>query len=332
MKILVVSDAWHPQINGVVNTILCTIACLKELGHQVIMLTPEKFKTIPCPTYPEIRLAVFPKKGVQNFLISREFDAIHIATEGPLGIATRNFAIKNKLKYTTAFHTKFPDYIKARVGLPTFITYSFLRWFHQHSEAVLSPTHSIIKELKKYHIGNPVYWPRGVETEFFRPFPNRKPNKEPVYLFVGRVAIEKNIEAFLSLEIPGRKMVVGGGPLLSKLKLAYPKVIFLGEKNKKDLPEIYNQADVFVFPSLTDTFGLVLLEAMACGLPVAAFPCPGPIDVIGGSKAGCLSEDLSEAIKGALKIPRNIARAHALNYSWLEASRLFLERQIHLNN
>lgn len=331
MNILVVSDAWHPQINGVVNTILCTTACLKELGHQVTMLTPDKFKTIPCPTYPEIRLSVFPKKRVQNFIDTHEFDAIHIATEGPLGIAARNYAIKNKFKFTTAFHTKFPDYIKARIGLPTSISYCFLRWFHQQSEAVLTPTTSIIRELNVYRVGNPVYWPRGVETEFFRPLPNRKPNTEPVYLFVGRIAIEKNIEAFLSLDLTGKKFVVGDGPLLSKLRLSYPETTFLGEKNKKELLEIYNQADVFVFPSRTDTFGLVLLEAMACGVPVAAFPCAGPIDVIGDSKAGCLSEDLSEAVRGALKIPRNIARAHALKYSWEEASRLFLEQQIQIN-
>ena len=331
MKILVVSDAWYPQINGVVNSILCTTNCLQELGHHVIMLTPERFKTIPCPTYPEIRLSIFPKKGVQKFLNAQEFDAIHIATEGPLGIATRNYAIKNKLQFTTAFHTKFPDYIRARIGLPTIISYSFLRWFHNKSEAVLTPTDSIIEELKKYQIGNPVYWPRGVETDFFKPFPNRNPNREPIYLYVGRVAIEKNIEAFLSLDLIGKKIIVGDGPLLSKLKLRYPKATFLGNKDKKDLPEIYNQADVFVFPSRTDTFGLVLLEAMACGVPIAAFPTAGPIDVIGDSSAGCLSEDLAEAIEGALKIPRNIAREHALRYSWLEASRLFLEQQIQIN-
>ncbi len=331
MKILVVSDAWHPQTNGVVNTISCTTACLEELGHQVIMLTPDKFKTVPCPTYPEIRLSVFPKKKVQTFLNAHEFDAIHIATEGPLGIAARNYAMKNKLKFTTAFHTKFPDYIKARIGLPISISYYFLRWFHQQSGAVLTPTNSIIEELNDYKVGNPVYWPRGVETEFFRPLPNRKPNKEPVYLFVGRIAIEKNIEAFLSLELIGKKIVVGDGPLLSKLQSSYPQTTFLGKKNKKELPEIYNQADVFVFPSRTDTFGLVLLEAMACGVPVAAFPCAGPIDVIGDSRAGCLSENLSEAVVGALKIPRNIARAHALKYSWLEATRLFLEQQIQID-
>ena len=331
MKILVVSDAWHPQINGVVNTILCTTACLKELGHQVIMLTPDRFKTIPCPTYPEIRLSVFPKKRVQKFFNAHEFDSIHIATEGPLGIAARNYAVKNKLKFTTAFHTKFPDYVKARIGLPTSISYCFMRWFHKKSEAVLTPTDSIIRELNFYRVGKPVYWPRGVETGFFKPLPNRKPNKEPVYLFVGRIAVEKNIEAFLSLELKGKKFVVGDGPLLSKLKLKYPETIFLGKRNKKELLEIYNQADVFVFPSRTDTFGLVLLEAMACGVPVAAFPCAGPIDVIGESEAGCLSEDLSEAIIGALKIPRNIVRAHALKYSWAQASRLFLEHQIKIN-
>ena len=325
MKILVVSDAWHPQINGVVNTILRTTECLEALGHQVIMLTPDKFKTVPCPTYPEIRLSIFPKKRVKKFLDNEYFDAIHIATEGPLGIATRNYAMKKKLKFTTAFHTKFPDYIKARTGLPVSISYAFLRWFHKYSDAVLAPTASIIKELKHYGIANPVYWPRGVESEFFIPFSDRKHNKEPVYLYVGRIAVEKNIEAFLSLELEGRKIVVGNGPILSKLKSAYPDAIFLGEKSKGELPEIYNLADVFVFPSLTDTFGLVLLEAMACGVPVAAFPVSAPIDVIGDSRAGFLSEDLSHAVKGALKIPREVARTHAKSYSWKQATRLFLQ-------
>ena len=320
-----VSDAWHPQINGVVNTISCTTACLEELGHQVIMLTPDKFKTVPCPTYPEIRLSLFPKKGVKDFLDSQHFDAIHIATEGPLGIATRNYAKKKKLKFTTAFHTKFPDYIKARIGLPVSISYAFLRWFHKHSDAVLAPTASIIEELKYHRIANTVYWPRGVETEFFIPFSDRKDNKALVYLYVGRIAVEKNIEAFLSLQLEGRKIVVGDGPLLSKLKLAYPEAIFLGEKSKGELPEIYNLADVFVFPSRTDTFGLVLLEAMACGVPVAAFPVAAPIDVIGDSQAGSISENLLDAVKCALKIPREVARTHAESYSWKEATLLFLQ-------
>ncbi len=224
MKILVVSDAWYPQINGVVNTISCTTTCLEALGHQVIMLTPEKFRTVPCPTYPEIRLSIFPKKGVKDFLEKQDFDAIHIATEGPLGIATRNYAIKNKLKFTTAFHTKFPDYVKARTGLPISISYAFLRWFHKYSEAVLAPTASIIEELKYYRIANPVYWPRGVETDVFRPSMDRKENKEPVFLYVGRVAIEKNIEAFLSLKLKGKKIVVGNGPSFAKFKSAYQDV------------------------------------------------------------------------------------------------------------
>ena len=325
-----VSDAWYPQINGVVNTISCTTTCLEALGHKVIMLTPDKFRTVPCPTYPEIRLSVLPKKGVKDFLEKHDYDSIHIATEGPLGIATRNYAVKNKLKFTTAFHTKFPDYIKARTGLPISISYKFLRWFHKHSEAVLAPTASIIDELKSYRISNTVYWPRGVETEVFTPFSNRKRNKEPIYLYVGRIAVEKNIEAFLIIKLPGQKIVVGTGPLLSKLKTAYPDTIFLGEKSKNDLPEIYNQADVFVFPSRTDTFGLVLLEAMACGVPVAAFPAGAPKDVIGNSKAGVLSENLTHAVQEALKIPRKVARARAENYSWEEATLAFLQHQAEL--
>lgn len=332
MKILVVSDAWYPQINGVVNTISCTTTCLESLGHQVIMLTPNKFRTFPCPTYPEIRLSIFPKNGVEEFLRHQDYDAIHIATEGPLGIATRNYAVRNKLKFTTAFHTKFPDYVKARTGLPVSITYAFLRWFHKYSEAVLAPTTSIIKELKYYRIANPVYWPRGVETKLFIPFSNRKYNKETVYLYVGRIAVEKNIEAFLSLDLEGRKIVVGDGPLLSKLKSAFPDVTFLGKKNKSELPKIYNQADVFVFPSLTDTFGLVLLEAMACGVPVAAFPAAAPVEVIGDSKAGYVSENLSEAVKVALGISRKVARTHAETYSWHEATRLFLKYQLKIKN
>ena len=327
MKILVVSDAWYPQVNGVVNTIICTTSCLEALGHHVIMLTPDRFRTVPCPTYPEIRLSIFPRKIMQDFLKKEQFDAIHIATEGPLGIAVRNYAVKNKLKFTTAFHTKFPDYVKARTGIPVSFSYVFLRWFHKYSHAVLAPTQSIIDELNHYQIGKPVYWPRGVETDVFRPSMDRKENKEPVFLYVGRVAVEKNIEAFLSLKLKGKKIVVGNGPSFAKLKSAYQDVIFLGEKRKKELPEIYNQADVFVFPSLTDTFGLVLLEALACGVPVAAFPVAGPIDVIGDSKAGCLSHDLGDAVNQALKIPRKVARDHAERYSWQKASQIFLHHQ-----
>ena len=323
MKIIIVTDAWYPQVNGVVRTLDETSKQLKKLGHEVKLISPEGFLTIPCPTYPEIRLSLFPGAKVSSMI--REFnpDCLHISTEGPLGLSARGYASRNGLAFTSAYHTRFPEYVHARTKLPLKLTYSFLRWFHSRSELVMVPTEEVKKDLIKYKIGNPKIWSRGVDLEIYKPKKGRKKNKKPILLNVGRVAVEKNLEAFLKIDLPYEKWVVGDGPALKELKKKYPEVIFHGAKNKEELEYYYNKADVFVFPSKTDTFGLVLLEAMACGLPVAAFPVSGPLDVIGSSNAGCLNSSLKEACKKALLIPRKVPREYAKTFSWEATSKTF---------
>ena len=324
MKIMIVTDAWEPQVNGVVRTLKQTMHELKKMGHSIEMITPLEFKTIPCPTYPDISLSLFPGKKVRQKMESFSPDAIHIATEGPLCIAARAYALKHRLPFTTAYHTRFPEYVKARTGIPLAVTYKFLRWFHDPSQAVMAPTDVVVKDLESYGFTNVVLWTRGVDLEIFKMQESKElDTSHPIFLYVGRVAVEKNIEAFLELKLPGSKWVVGDGPALAGLKAKYPEVNYLGVLQQEKLAKVYAAADVFVFPSKTDTFGLVLLEAMACGLPVAAYPVTGPIDVIGDSKAGAMNNDLREACLEALTIPREVARAHAEKFSWQAASEQF---------
>jgi glycosyltransferase involved in cell wall biosynthesis len=325
MKIMIITDAWEPQVNGVVRTLKQTRHELEKMGHIIEMITPLEFKTIPCPTYPDISLSLFPKKKVVGKIKAFNPDAIHIATEGPLGIAARAYAIKNDLPFSTAYHTRFPEYVKARTGIPLALTYKFLRWFHDPSLAVMAPTEVVKKDLESYGFTNVVLWTRGVDLEIFKMQESKTlDSAHPIFLYVGRVAIEKNIEAFLEIKLPGSKWVVGDGPALAGLKDKYPEVNYLGVLQQEALAKVYAAADVFVFPSKTDTFGLVLLEAMACGLPVAAYPVTGPIDVIGDSQSGAMNEDLREACLAALNIPRETARAHAEKFSWKVASEQFL--------
>lgn len=317
MKILTVTDAWLPQVNGVVRTIQATNRELEQMGHEVVMLTPQLFRTVPCPTYPEIRLSLFPFKRVAQIIRDEQPDVIHIATEGPLGIAARAYAKKQGVPFTTAYHTRFPEYVQARFGVPLSWTYRFLRWFHDPAQAMLAPTDVVVRDLQHYGFSNVQMWTRGVDVAHFYPRSEHVLNTEkPIFLYVGRVAVEKNIEAFLKLDLPGSKWVVGQGPALDKLQELYPEVNYLGVLNAEQLARVYSSADVFVFPSLTDTFGLVLLEAMACGTPVAAYPVTGPIDVVGDSPAGALDDDLRLACLRALKIDRGLARAHAERFSW----------------
>jgi glycosyltransferase involved in cell wall biosynthesis len=328
MKILIVTDAWDPQVNGVVRTLKSTRRELERMGHTVDLLTPLEFRTVPCPTYPEIRLSILPGKRVAARIEAAAPDAIHIATEGPLGLAARGHALRHRLPFTTAYHTRFPEYVQARFGIPLALTYRFLRWFHGRAEAVLVPTKVVKRDLEKYGFApeRVVLWSRGVELEIFKP--GRAMSHDlarPIFLYVGRVAVEKNIAAFLALELPGSKWVAGEGPLLTKLQAEHPDVRFTGVLGQAELASLYNAADVFVFPSRTDTFGLVLLEALACGCPVAAYPVTGPIDVIGDAAAGALDEDLRSAALRALKIPRDVARAHAERYSWEACTRQFLD-------
>jgi glycosyltransferase involved in cell wall biosynthesis len=331
MKILIVTDAWEPQVNGVVRTLKSTRRELEQLGHEVAMITPLEFRTIPCPTYPEIRLSLWPRARVAKRIEALAPDAIHIATEGPLGMAARGFAIRHGLPFTTAYHTRFPEYVQARSGIPLSITYRFLRWFHGPSAAVLVPTRVVRDDLVAAGFAKDrvVLWARGVDLDLFKPgTPMPNDLKPPVFLYVGRVAVEKNIEAFLDLDLPGSKWVAGEGPQLAMLKARHPGVRFTGVLEQPALAALYNAADVFVFPSRTDTFGLVLLEAMACGCPVAAYPVTGPIDVLGDSPAGALDIDLRSACMRALGIDREAARAHAEQFSWEACTREFL-RHLH---
>lgn len=329
MRIMIVTDAWEPQVNGVVRTIKSTRRELESMGHIVDVLSPLEFKTLPCPTYPDIRLSLGATSKTHQRIKDFGPDALHIATEGPLGLAARRWAIKHRFPYTTAYHTRFPEYVHARFRIPLKWTYRYLNWFHGKAKAVMAPTNVVINDLREYGFKNVVLWGRGVELDIFKPRAVcRLGTKPPIFLYVGRVAIEKNIEAFLDLDLPGSKWVVGEGPALAGLRAKYPDTNFMGVLSQHELAEVYSSADVFVFPSKTDTFGLVLLEAMACGLPVAAYPVTGPLDVIGNSPGGALNHDLRQACLDALELKREDAFAHAQKYSWRAATEQFLN-EIH---
>ncbi|MBO6947561.1 MAG: glycosyltransferase family 1 protein [Rhodospirillales bacterium] len=317
MRILIVSDAWLPQVNGVVRSLDTVRRGLIERGHAVEMVTPDRFRTIPCPTYPEIRLAVLPGAKTAQLIEDFQPEAIHIATEGPLGQAARKHCLSRGYPYTTAYHTRFPEYIHARCKFPLSWSYAHLRKFHNTGKRIMVATQTIEDDLKMRGFNNIVRWTRGVNTELFHP---RKEDfldfPRPISVYVGRVAIEKNIEAFLKLNIPGTKMIVGDGPARAHLEDKYPAAKFVGAREGEDLARHFAASDVFVFPSRTDTFGLVLLEALASGLPVAAYPVPGPLDVIGDAPVGVLSEDLESAVKKALTIDPLLCRKHAEGFSW----------------
>ena len=324
MKIVIITDAWLPQVNGVVVCIQQTVKFLRKSGHDVFVIGPDRFRNIPCPTYPEIRLALFAKKRIFSLLENLEPDVLHINTEGPLGLAARSYAKKNELKYTTAFQTRFPEYIKARTGMPLSWTYAYLRWFHKNSERVLVPSKTVQDDLMEWKIGNPEIWSLGVDIETFKyqKTPSKK-RKTKVYVCTSRLAVEKNLGDFLGLKIDGEKWMIGDGPDAINLKKKYPDVKFFGNKTHHEISEIYKECDYFVFPSKTDTFGLVLLEAMACGLPIAAYDVSGPSDVIGNSKGGVLHDDLLEACKRVTKLKAEDAVKHAKKFSWEKATKNF---------
>jgi len=325
MKIVIVSDAWLPQTNGVVRTLSALRHELLGFGHDVVMITPENFTTIPCPTYGEIRLALVPGFEVDRILTAYRPDAIHVATEGPLGYAARRFCRSRKLPFTTSFHTKFPDYIKARFGVPMRWTYALLRRFHAAASATMVATESVRRELEGHGFGRLKRWTRGVDMNSFRPI--AKPDgayPRPIFLYVGRVAIEKNLPAFLDLDLPGTKLVVGDGPARHELQQRYPQAHFLGRHEGEHLAYLYGMSDVFVFPSQTDTFGLVMLEALASGLPVAAFPVAGPVDLVESSGVGILDWNLRDAALGALTIDPAACRAHARKFTWTASAQQFV--------
>lgn len=306
------------------TTLSRTVEGLRARGHEVHVIHPGLFRTVPCPTYPEIRLAILPGRKIKHMLDAFMPGAIHLPTEGPIGIAARHYAIRRKLPFTTAYTTRWPEYVQMRIGVPVGLTYRLLRWFHGRGARMMVSTPSLKAELETRGFGPIVFWSRGVDTELFRPrLKNALAGPRPILVYMGRVSVEKNIQAFLELHGGGQKVVIGDGPALEGLKKIYPHVHFLGRKTGEDLARLLAAADVFVFPSLTDTFGIVLIEAMACGVPVAAFPVTGPKDVVLHGETGWLDEGLDKAVEKALEMDPERCREHACQYSWARSIEQF---------
>jgi 1,2-diacylglycerol 3-alpha-glucosyltransferase/glucuronosyltransferase len=326
MRILLMTDAWKPQVNGVVRSLESVGRALREIGTDIDFLTPQGFATVPLPTYGEIRIALASPWAVAKRLDAVAAEHIHIATEGPLGLAARRYCLRTKRVFTTSYHTRFPEYITARTRIPEKITYALLRRFHNAGYGIMVSTKSLADDLKSRGFQRLMRWSRGVDHGQFNPSKAKTLDlPRPIFLYAGRLAPEKNLEAFLSLDLPGSKLIAGDGPSRRALQTRYPQAHFIGMQEPDALAVYYASSDVFVFPSLTDTFGIVLIEALACGLPVAALPVPGPLDVIGTSGAGVLDTDLRAACLAALEIPREKARAHALTFTWANSARQFLD-------
>lgn len=325
MRIVIATDAWSPQVNGVVTTLSQTRDQLIEQGHEVRMVTPEGRPTVPLPTYSEIRLALFQGRSIARELDDFQPDCVHIATEGTIGLAVRKYCLRNSIPFTTAYHTQFPEYVRARFPIPVSWTISLLKWFHKPAVRTMVPTESMRQTLLDRGFEDVVIWTRGVLTDVFtREDPIEYGFKGPIWVYVGRVAIEKNIEEFLALPLPGSKVIIGDGPDRKQLAARYADCHFLGYKFGKDLARHLAGADVFVFPSKTDTYGIVMLEAMACGLPVAAFPVTGPVDVVRPGITGSLDEDLAAACSRALDLNRHDCRQFAETRSWRHSTNQFI--------
>lgn len=331
-RLTIVTDAWHPQVNGVVRSIETTNGELKKMGVEVAMITPEPFRSIPMPTYPEIRLSLVTPRRIGQMIEEQQPDYVHIATEGPLGLMARHWCLRNKRPFSTTYHTRFPEYVAARLPLPLSWLYAFVRWFHNRGGACMVATESLRQELAAHGLTNLCLWSRGIDTTLFHPREkSAKPFglSRPIFMTVGRVAVEKNLPAFLDLNLPGSKVVVGDGPARADLQAQYPDVLFTGVKHGKDLARAYAEADVFVFPSKTDTFGNTILEALASGIPVAGYPVTGPIDIIpAGSNAGALDQDLQIACIAALQASPQAARRLAETYSWEAATQQFFDNVV----
>ncbi|MBA3880832.1 MAG: alpha-mannosyltransferase, partial [Sphingobium sp.] len=323
-----VTDAWSPQVNGVVRTLQSVRAELERQGHEVLVISPERFYSLPCPTYPEIRLAFARTAAVGKMLADFRPNAIHLATEGPVCLAARRWCLARRFPFTTAYHTQFPDYVSARIGIDPGWIWRYITWFHWPAQAVLASTPSIAETLRQHGLTKIRHWGRGVDLSTFgpdvTPDPAIRSLSGPIQLYVGRVAIEKNIEAFLDSDHPGTKVIVGDGPARASLEAKYPQAHFLGPKFGADLAAAYAAADVFVFPSKTDTFGLVMIEALASGVPVAAFPVTGPVDVLKPG-VGVMDEDLTAAIATALKLDRTACADYGKSFTWEASARQFLE-------
>ena len=329
-SVLIVTDAWHPQVNGPVRMMEKIGQLVRARGFRVDFLTPADFRTLPMPGYAEIELSLAFRGKVSRLIDNLRPDAVHIATEGPLGWAARNYCLRRRLPFSSAYHTQFPEYLRARAPVPLGLTYAILRRFHTAATWCLTPTARVDEVLTARGFTNTVVWQRGVDTELFNPARRieagpKMPWPRPIFLHVGRVAVEKNLPAFLELDLPGTKLVVGDGPLRATLAAKYPEAVFVGRVPDAELGTFYASADVLVFPSLTDTFGLVLIEALASGTPVAAFPVTGPLDVIGDAPVGALDTDLRAAALRALTLSRHAARSFAEGFSWERSADQFLQ-------
>ena len=339
MKIAIATDAWLPQINGVVRTLQMTVKLLRERGHDVTVISPEQFRTVPCPGYGEIRLALAPRFGLRKKLAQMRPDIVHISTEGPIGWSTRRWCMMHDVPFTTAFHTRFPDYASVRTGLSPDFFWPVMRRFHAPARAVLAATPRLMDELTGRGITHSRLWTRGIDTAIFRrglqPHAALEKLPRPILLSVGRVAVEKNLEVFLGLAVAGTKVVVGDGPALAELKSKFPDVLFMGSLSGEELASAFAAADVFVFPSKTDTFGLVMIEALACGVPVAGYPVPGPLDIIGENgrgafdqlamPVGAVDDVLDAAIARALTCDRQTIGAFGESFTWDNAADQFLD-------
>ncbi|WP_343518710.1 glycosyltransferase family 1 protein [Sphingomonas sp.] len=327
MRIAIVTDAWEPQVNGVVRTLQSVRRVLEAQGHQVLVISPDRFYSVPCPTYPEIRLAMVRSRTIGDLLDDFSPHAVHLATEGPVCVAARRWCLRHDFPFTTAYHTQFPDYVEARSGVPAEWVWRYIRWFHAPAQSILASTPSIRQALVDHGLTQVRHWGRGVDLANFRPGLEPHPAMAelggPVQLYVGRVAIEKNLEAFLASKHPGKKVVVGDGPARASLQAKYPEARFLGPMFGAELASAYAAADVFVFPSKTDTFGLVMIEALACGTPVAAYPVTGPVDIL-TPETGAMAEDLDAAIAEALTKDRAACAEYGSSFTWEASARQFL--------
>ncbi|HEX7711607.1 MAG TPA: glycosyltransferase family 1 protein [Sphingomonadaceae bacterium] len=328
MRLALITDAWAPQVNGVVRTLQATTGLLRRWGHEVLVISPDQYRSLPCPSYPEIRLALASGRSLGARIEAFAPEAVHIATEGPLGLAARRHCLAQGRPFTTAYHTQFPDYVARRTRLPAAMFWQYIRWFHRPSAGIMVATESVRRDLRAHGLTRLREWSRGVDLACFAPEiapPARFAHlPRPIQLYVGRVAVEKNIEAFLETRHPGSKVVVGDGPALARLQAKFPEVHFLGRRTGAALAACYAGADVFVFPSRTDTFGLVMIEALACGTPVAAYPVAGPVDVL-AEGCGALDERLDRAIAKALTLDRDACLAQARRFTWEASARQFLE-------
>jgi glycosyltransferase involved in cell wall biosynthesis len=325
MRIAILTDAWHPQVNGVVRTLSKTISILESWGHNILCVNPQRFRTIPLPSYPDIPLSIAPYGKIKTLLDEFQPNAIHLSTEGPIGWAGRRYCLKHDFPYTSTYHTRFPEYVRLRAPIPLSLSYAFVRRFHGKAVHTMVATSSMRKTLEEKGFNNLEYWSRGVDINHFKPLDEPVIDlPRPIYLYLGRVAVEKNIRDFLELDLPGSKVIIGDGPAKAELEQEFPEAHFLGYKENGDLANHLASADVMVFPSRTDTFGLVMLEAMACGVPVAAYPVEGPLDVVKNGVNGWIDDDLQLAATKALEVDRASCRSFAEGYSWEASTRQFL--------